>query len=260
MDQTSIQALFYGAANWLVNAIPNLIAAIFILVIGYFIARWVASLIRSVLSARPHVDQTLTPVIATMARYFIQIITFIAVLGQLGVQIASMLAVLGAAGLAIGLALQGTLSNIAAGLMLLWLRPFRAGDSIEAKDIKGTVTEVGLFASTLRTYDGLYYFVPNSSLWNTPIVNTSRNASRRVSVEFLIPKDEDLDRASQLLLDAANSEGKVLQDPKPRVLATAVGESNTTLALQFWTSPPDFLAARSTVIEKAKRDLRGVEA
>ena len=104
MEQPQIQALFYGAAAWLVNAIPNLIAAI--LILGFFIARWIASLIKSVLSGRPHVDQTLTPVIATMARYFILIITFVAVLGQLGVQIASVLAVLGAAGLAIGLALH----------------------------------------------------------------------------------------------------------------------------------------------------------
>lgn len=260
MDQTQFEAFVYQSANWLVNAIPNLIAAILILAAGYFLARWLSRVITSVMHHRHHVDQTLTPVIATMARYFVLIITFIAVLGQLGVQIASILAVLGAAGLAIGLALQGTLSNIAAGLMLLWLRPFRAGETIDSKGITGTVVEIGLFASTLRTAAGLYHFVPNSTLWNTPIINMTRNPTRRAEVEFTVNYADDPTAARAVLLDIACSEELVLRDPEPDVITTNLTDNGVVLTLRFWAETTRFLKAKSQVMERAKLALEARKA
>ena len=121
-------------------------------------------------------DPTLRPVLASMIRYAVLILVLIVALSQVGIQTASLLAVVGAAGLAIGLALQGALSNFAGGLMLLWLRPFRIGDFIEVGAIAGTVREMGLFACHLETFDGMFLFAPNSAIWNTPLKNHTRNA------------------------------------------------------------------------------------
>lgn len=257
MEREQIEVLFNQAAAWLVAAIPNLIAALIILAAGYFIAGWAGRLIRSVLASRPHIDQTLTPVVAGLVRYFVLIITFVAVLGQLGVQIASMLAVIGAAGLAIGLALQGTLSNIAAGLMLLWLRPFRVGVAIEAEgNLSGTVTELGLFASTLQTSEGIYRFVPNQSLWNKSIVNYSRNPRRRIDLLFTLTTGEDVAQAKAALKRIAQSHPKVLKDPAPRAVVSEVGDDTLKLLLRTWAATPDYWQTRWDLAEEGSRALK----
>src|SRR5690606_10626685 len=137
------------------------------------------------------VDKTLAPVLSQLVRYGILIVTVIVVLGQFGVETASILAVVGAAGIAIALALQGTLSNIAAGVMLIWLRPFHTGEYIDAEGIAGTVVEIGLFGTRLRTYDGIYLFVPNSQLWDSRITNFSRESTRMVEIKVGISYDAD---------------------------------------------------------------------
>jgi small conductance mechanosensitive channel len=159
---------------WLVAFTPQLALAILILLLGTAGARWSAALVRRLMLGSGRVDPTIVPVLAAVLRYSILILVVVATLSQLGVQTASLLAVLGAAGLAIGLALQGTLTNIAAGIMLLWLRPFRIGDFIEVNAISGTVKEIGLFVCELETADGIYLFAPNSAIWNSPLKNHSR--------------------------------------------------------------------------------------
>jgi small conductance mechanosensitive channel len=133
----------------------------------------------------------------------------VAVLGQLGIQTTSILAALGAAGLAIGLAMQGTLSNIAAGLMLLWLRPFRVGDYIDTGSVAGKVKEVGLFATEMHSWDGIFLFVPNSELWNKRIMNYSRLPTRLVDLAFGVAYEDNLARGQQVLLALAGEEGWV---------------------------------------------------
>src|SRR5205085_9854665 len=135
---------------------------------------------------------TLEPIDATGVLYAILIVVYTAALGQLGLQTTSLLTVLGSAGLAIGLALQGTLTNIAAGIMLLYLRPFRAGDTIETPLVTGKVREIGLFATNMETLDGLYYFVPNSALWNVPLKNQTRNTRRLVTLTLSVSYSADL--------------------------------------------------------------------
>src|SRR5262245_45237467 len=150
----------YTAMFWNGSAIflPRLLAAIITLVVGYLVAVWICQVVRKVLARTARVDPTVQPVIAAAVRYAILALVVVAALGNLGVQTASLLAVLGAAGLAIGLALQGTLTNIAAGIMLLWLRPFHTGDYIEvpSSNISGTVKEIGLFACQLENFDGIF--------------------------------------------------------------------------------------------------------
>ncbi len=130
------------------------------------------------------VDATLTPVIASIIRYTILLITFVAGLGSFGIETTSIIAVIGAAGLAVGLALQGTLSNVAAGVMLLFLRPFKVGDWMETGSVSGTVDEIGLFSTVINTFDNIYISVPNSSIWGSIIINHSKYNTRRMDLDI----------------------------------------------------------------------------
>ena len=171
-----------------------------LLVAGWIAAGWVRRGLRRALMRLPGADATVSAVLSNLARYTILVLVLIAILAQFGVQTASILAVLGTAGLAIGLALQGTLSNIAAGLMLLFLRPFSVGDYIDAEGIAGTVDEVGLFNTELTTFDGVYRAVPNSQIWSRAILNYSRLPTRRLDLVIGVDYGDDLERALSEIL------------------------------------------------------------
>jgi small conductance mechanosensitive channel len=173
-----------GLAAWAAIALPRAVGALVLLAVGWWIAGRAQRAMAGLLQRQSHIDAMLAGVISSIVRYTILIVVAVAVLGQLGIQTTSILAALGAAGLAIGLAMQGTLSNIAAGMMLLWLRPFRVGDYIDTGAVAGTVKELGLFATELHSWDGIYQFVPNSELWNKRIVNYSRLSTRLIDLAF----------------------------------------------------------------------------
>jgi small conductance mechanosensitive channel len=210
---------------------------------------------------RERFDATLIPVVRAIVRYAILVFVVIAVLAQLGVETTSVLAVLGAAGLAIGLALQGTLSNIAAGLMLLWLRPFRAGDFIEVSSVSGTVREVGLFVTQLDSYDGIYNFVPNSELWNTRLINYSRNETRMTNMEIGISYAADIEKARQIMLDLAASDERVAKDPAPVVFVDNLGDNAVVMRYRVWIGNADFWATQRYLLEETKQrlDAAGIE-
>jgi small conductance mechanosensitive channel len=197
-------------------------------------------------------DATLKPFLSSLARYAIIAITLVAVLARLGVQTTSIIAVLGAAGLAVGLALQGTLQNIAAGIMLLLLRPFKVGDYIDAGGIAGTVDEIGLFTTDMTTYDGVYRSVPNASLWNTSILNYSRLPTRRMDVPVGIAYEDDVEKAMTLLLDHLKRDSRVLSEPAPQVLVTGLGESSVDLSLRCWSERTDFWTLKFELNKNAK--------
>jgi len=176
-------------------------------------------------------------------------------LTQLGIQTTSLLAVLGAAGLAIGLALQGTLSNIAAGIMLLWLRPFHVGDQIEVGTQSGAVEEIGLFVCQLRTFDGLYLVLPNSAIWNQPLKNHTRNHGRLVSINVSVPATVDLDRVRKALVEAAAKTRCVIQQPAPRVFVDNFNGGSLVLTLIVWTTPQGASEVERTIIEASKQAL-----
>ena len=179
----------------------DIVGALVILFAGWWLAGKLERAAAGVLGRVPHMDDTLRPFLSMVVRYAVIAITLVAVLSQFGVETTSIIAILGTAGLAIGLALQGTLQNIAAGVMLLLLRPFKAGDYIESGGIGGTVQGIGLFVSTLKTGGGVYISAPNSQLWNTAITNYSRNPTRRIDIAVGIGYDDDVDKGLTLLLD-----------------------------------------------------------
>ncbi|MEM9029797.1 MAG: mechanosensitive ion channel family protein [Pseudomonadota bacterium] len=248
---------FVGAfLEWLVQAVPNLIAAFLILVIGLFVAAWAGRTARRFVQRDERIDPTFSTVAGSLVRYAVTIVVLIAALGQLGFQTTSLLAALGAAGLAIGLALQNTLSNIAAGFMLLWLHPFRKGDVIETSGTSGTVVDVGLFATELKTWDGIYKFVPNAELWNTKITNYSRYDNRMVELTFGIGYDDNVATARTVLLNMAESDERTHQEPaRPIVFVEQLADSAVVLALRVWTSTDAYWSVRRDLSERGKQAL-----
>lgn len=246
------------AWSWAAAFLPHLVAALCILVAGIMLANWAQRAVRRLLAHASHIDATVKPFFAAIVRYTVLVLVVVAVLTQLGVETTSLLAVLGAAGLAIGLALQGTLSNIAAGLMLLWLRPFRLGDFIEVSSIPGmagTVKEIGLFVCQLETFDGLFLFVPNSSLWNAPLKNHTRSLGRIVSLNVVVPATADSERARRALLDMAAQDPCILKAPEPAVFIDNFSGANFALNLVCWTAPLGAGAVQRGIIENARRAL-----
>lgn len=243
---------------WAAVAIPSFIGALIMLTVGWWFAGRIETGLRSLLARQRHIDPTLSGVISSLARYTILILVIVAVLGQLGIQTTSIIAALGAAGLAIGLAMQGTLSNIAAGMMLLWLRPFRVGDYIDTGSVAGTVKDVGLFASELHTWDGIFLFVPNSELWNKKIINFSRLPTRLVDLKFGIDYADDPQQGQKILLDLANSNPMVLKLPsEPMTFVDELGPDAVVLRLRCWAANANYWTVLRALTEQGKSALEG---
>lgn len=241
---------------WMGEVLPHILAAVVLLIAGLWFAGWAARAFGRVIDRQRTIDATLHSAITSLIRYTILILVIIAALGQLGVQTTSVLAVLGAAGLAIGLALQGTLANIAAGIVLLWLRPFRTGDFIDAGGVAGTVRELGLFATELHTWDGIYQFVPNSEIWNKRLVNYSRLPTRLVEVKFGIAYSDDVETARRALLAAAASDARVQTSPPPEVFIAALSDNAVELGLRVWAPNSDYWPVSRALIEHGKAALQ----
>ena len=220
----------------------DIVGAIVLLIIGWTIAGWVRRGVRHALDRVPRMDETLKPFLAKLVWYVIMIFVLVAVLNQFGVQTTSFIAVLGAAGLAIGLALQGTLANVASGVMLLFLRPFNIGDYVDAGGIAGTVVEIGLFNTEIKTNIGLALIVPNSRIWASPITNYSRNPTRRFDLAVGIGYDDDIDGALTLLMVLLTGDDRVLGDPEPLTVVMELGDNAVIIKLRAWTRSEDYWA------------------
>ena len=255
MDLSQVTSLGNLALTWAANVLPGLVTALIILVVGYYAASWAARGAGSLMSRANTNDLTLVPVVTNVVRYAILVVVVIAALAQLGVQTTSVLAVIGAAGLAIGLALQGTLANIAAGIMLLWLRPFRVGDYVEISSVAGTVEEINLFHSRLRSWDGIYKFVPNSQLWNTTLTNYSRNRTRLILIEFGIAYEDDIGEGRRVLAEHARAHPDVLEDPPVTVVPLSLGDSAVVLQVRAWSTTAKFWDTRWDLTEGGKKAL-----
>lgn len=240
-----------GLTEWAAEALPNLAGALVLLIVGWWLAARVARGVGRLLK-RTRVDDTLHHILTTLVRYTILAVVLIAVLGQLGIQTTSILAALGALGLAVGLAMQGTLSNIAAGIMILWLKPFRSGDYIDAEGISGTVKQVGLFTSEMESFDGLYQFVPNSQLWNRQVTNYSRLPTRMVDLVFGIAYDDDIALGKQTLMELATADPRTNAEPAPNVFVSNLGDSAVELNLRVWTATSDYWPFKRALTEQGK--------
>ena len=219
----------------------NILAGLGTIIIGFWLSSKASSIVRKQMSTLQRVDKTLAPILASIIRYAGFILTLVVALGQFGVQTTSIIAVLGAAGLAIGLALQGTLSNVASGIMLLLLRPFSVGDWIETNSISGTVREIGLFATQIDTFDNIYITVPNSSIWSATIINNSRHQIRRMDLDIGIGYNSDLNKVEKALITLTKDK-RILSDPEPQFLVVDYADSAILVRLRLYAQYDDFFA------------------
>ncbi len=258
MDESASNVIAAAGDAW--NALTALLVAysfsalgaIVILIVGWLVAGLVERWTYAALGSFKHVDETIKTFISKTLRYVLLVLVGITVLSQFGVQTTSIIAALGAAGLAIGLALQGTLQNIAAGLMLLFLRPFRVGEYIDAGDVSGTIKEIGLFATELRTFDGLYVMAPNSSLWGKPIRNYSRNTTRRADIALGIGYEDDIEVGRSVLMELLKKEPRVFEDPSPMIFVTELADNSVNLGMRYWSASSDYEVLKSDMTHQAK--------
>ena len=250
-EQTLALATEYGL---------NFLAALITIIIGIWASRRFSTLIRDWLNKSSRIDRTLAPILAALVRYAILTLTVVVTLGNFGVETTSIIAVLGAAGLAIGLALQGTLSNVAAGLMLLFLRPFKVGDWVEAASVSGSVREIGLFTTTIDTFDNVFISVPNSAIWTSNIINHARYGTRRMDLDIGISYDADLDTAEEAMMELA-ADSRVLSDPAPRFLVVSYGDSAINVRLRAYAEYDDFFDLYWDLNRRLKGvlDARGID-
>ncbi|MEZ2219003.1 mechanosensitive ion channel family protein [Rhizobium sp. RCC_161_2] len=246
LSQASALIVHYGFST---------IGAIVLLAGGWVLASVISRWAYKGISKIHGIDETLARFFEKALHYGLLILVFVTVLGQFGVQTTSIVATLGAAGLAIGLALQGTLQNIAAGIMLLALRPFRVGEYIEASTVAGKIVEVGLFATQLRTADGLYLLAPNSTLWNTPIINHSREPNRRQQLSVAVGDGADLKLATKTLLDIVTNDRRVQSNPAARVYSDDLTAEKTTLKIEYWVKTSDWTETRHDLVDRMRAAL-----
>ncbi|MGD8163549.1 small-conductance mechanosensitive channel MscS [Pantoea sp. FN0307] len=241
------QALLIGYA-------VNIVAAFAILIVGMIIARIISNGINRLLLAR-HIDATVADFLSALVRYGVIAFTLIAALGRVGVQTASVIAVLGAAGLAVGLALQGSLSNLAAGVLLVTFRPFRTGEFVDLGGVMGTVLNVQIFSTTLRSADGKMVVVPNGKIISGNIVNFSREPVRRNEFIIGVAYDADVDQVISLLREVVDADPRVLQDKGVQIGLNEMAPSSLNFVVRCWSNSGELIDVYWDLMKNFKRAL-----
>lgn len=230
----------------------RIVSALAILIGGLWVTRWVGAGVRRFARKHDRIDETLAAFFASIVRYALMAIVIVAVLDRFGVQTTQIVAVLGAATLAIGLALQGTLSNVAAGAMLILYRPYRLGDFVELAGRRGTVRDINLFVTELSTPDNVKIMLPNGQCWGAPILNFTANGARLIELPFQVACDTDLARALPLLRETVASHPLALADPAPNARLTALGDYAMTLSALVWCPAGDYNSVRLDLLRSVK--------
>lgn len=260
MEDLGVVDSINNAGSWLVrnqalllSYAVNIVAAIAIIIIGMIVARIISNAVNRVMRAR-HIDATVADFLSALVRYGVIAFTLIAALGRVGVQTASVIAVLGAAGLAIGLALQGSLSNLAAGVLLVTFRPFRSGEYVDLGGVAGTVLQVQIFSTTLRSADGRMVVIPNGKIIANNIINFSREPVRRNEFIIGVAYDSDIDKVKQLLTNIIESDDRILKDREMTVRLNELGASSINFVVRIWSHSGDLQSVYWDVLERVKRD------
>lgn len=230
----------------------KIVTAILVFVIGRWLAQFATSLLRKAL-ARTDMEDTLEKFLCNIAYTALLAVVIIATIGQLGIETTSLLAVLGAAGLAVGLALQGSLSNFAAGVLIVAFRPYKVGDVIEAGGETGKVNEVQIFTTILTTPDNKRVIVPNSQIMNGTITNYSANGTRRVDLVVGCGYSDDIDEVYKVLQDIINADERILKDPAPVIALNELADSSVNFIVRPWVSVADYWDVYNDVTEQVKR-------
>lgn len=232
----------------------RIVAAFAILIIGWMVAKFIRRISRNALK-RAHIDQTLSNFLSNIVYAIAIAFVLVATLNKVGVQTASLVAIIGAAGLAIGLALQGSLSNFAAGVMIILFKHFKVGDYIEADGVDGTVQNLDIFNTTLVTPNNQTIIIPNSKLTDDAIINYSEQLTRRIDTVVGIGYDDDIDLAKRSILDEISKITEIKTDPPPMVAVKELGASSVNLVVRCWTDTADYWNSYFLLLENIKKRL-----
>lgn len=238
----------------LISYLPSVIAALLILILGLWVIKLIVGRIRKVMEKR-EVDPGVRGFALSILGVVLKILLFIVIITKLGVETTSFAAILAAAGLAIGLALQGSLSNFAGGVLIIILKPFRVGDFIDAQGESGTVTEITIFYTFLTTPNNQRIVIPNGQLSNNKVTNYSYEPTRRNVMTVGISYDSDIKTARKVLLDILKADERVLKDPAPVVFVGGLGDNSVDLSVRFWANQADYWGVHFDTIEKLKVEL-----
>jgi len=230
----------------------RIIAALAIFIIGRWVAKGIRKLLKRILE-RHDVDPTLRSFVCNLSYVFLLIFVVVAALNQLGIQTASVIAIIGAAGLAIGLALQGSLANFAAGVLMIIFRPFKVGDYIEGGGTAGTVEDIEIFHTQLKSPDNKTIIVPNGQLMNDTIVNYSTKGTRRVDMGFGIGYSDDIDKARSAIMEILERDDRIMKDPAPVAPVSELADSSVNFAVRFWTTADNYWSVYFETMEAVKK-------
>ena len=229
----------------------RIITALVIFIIGRMIAKWLTNLVRKIM-AKSGLDEALIKFLGGIIYTVLLVAVILAAIDQLGVNVTSLLAVLGAAGLAVGLALKDSLSNFAAGVMIMIFRPFKIGDFVTVGGVSGVIDEIGMFCVLMHTPDNQRIIIPNSSVYGGTITNTSALPTRRIDLVMGISYDDNIGRAKQIIEDVINADERVLKDPEPVIAVSELGDSSVNLVVRPWVKSEDYWGARFDLTENLK--------
>ena len=237
----------------------KVIAAIVVFIVGRLIAKGLTNFTEKVMTKK-EVDPTIVSFVGNMTYIALLVFVVLAALGQLGVQTTSFIAVIGAAGLAIGLALQGSLSNFAAGFLMIIFRPFKVGDFIEGAGVSGTVEMIQIFTTQLKTPDNKTVIIPNSSMTGGNITNWSVKGTRRVDLVFGIGYGDDIDKAKKIMADVLAKDERILKDPAPKIALVELADSSVNFVVRPWVKSDDYWDVYSDTTENIKKsfDAEGI--
>lgn len=235
----------------LIEYSPKLISAFLILFIGLYAIRLINRLIRKIMIKR-ELDPTLTNFLADILLWVLRVLLFVTFISNLGIETSSFVAILGAMGLAVGLSLQGSLSNFAGGMLIILFKPFKVGHLIEAQGVIANVSEIQIFVTKLTTANNQTVFIPNGILSNGTIINYSIQKYRRADLTFSISYDSNIKKAKDLIMEVLNGNPKVLQSPQPEVFVKNLTDSAIQLAVRPWASNEDFGDVFTETLENCK--------
>ena len=247
-EEHKITSYLENILHSLIDYSPKVISALFILLIGLYGIRFVNRLIRRIMIRR-NLDPTLTKFLADILLWALRILLFVTCISKLGIETSSFVAILGAMGLAVGLSLQGSLSNFAGGMLIILFKPFKVGDLIESQGIIATVNEIQIFVTKLITGNNQTVFIPNGTLSNGNIINYSMQGQRRADLQFTIPYDVDLKKSKEIIQSILENNPKVLQSPKPSVFVKSLTDSGIILAVRPWAINQNFDEVASHTLE-----------
>ncbi len=253
MQEDLVENLMNKLIEWGSAFGLKLMAAIAILVIGRIIAKSIPKLIVKVMNKRK-IDKTISSFISSLTYSVLWVFVILAALSQLGIQTTSFMAIIGAAGLAIGLALQGSLSNFAAGFLMLILRPFKVGDYVNAGGVSGTVNRISIFTTDFKTPDNKKIIVPNSQIMNGTITNYSAEKTRRVDLTFGVGYEADISKVKDILNNIIIGHKLILKDPEPFVKLGNLGDSSIDFTVRVWAKTEDYWTVHFDLTEQAKQE------